>query len=76
MFLPGSGFGSGFQISLDLIKTLHKIDRKFSRQMCLDPVLKNFMDPVCPERLYPDPDPQPCRRTDKVVRGRRSAPHK
>ena len=38
------------------------------QQWCLDPVFKNCMDPdpdpVCPERLYPDPvnirpDPQP-----------------
>ena len=54
-----------------LIKTHHKIDGKFSRQRCLDPdpVFKKCMDPdlVCPERLYPEPDPvnirpdpQPC----------------
>ena len=35
------------------------MDGKFSRQRCLDP------DPVCPERLDPDPvnirpDPKPC----------------
>ena len=37
----------------------HKIDGKFSRQRCLDPVFKKCMDPdpVCPERLDPDPDP-------------------
>ena len=64
------GSGSGFQISLDqqfLIKNLHKIDGKFSRQRCLDP----DPDPVCPERLDPDtgpdpvnirPDPQPWKK--------------
>ena len=35
-----------------LIKNHHKIDGKFSRQRCLDP----DPDPVCPERLDPDPD--------------------
>ena len=52
------GSGSGFQISLDqqfLIKNLHKIDGKFSRQGCLGP--DPNLDPVCPQRLDPDPDP-------------------
>ena len=50
-----------------LIKDHHKIDGKFPRQRCLDPVLKKLMDPdpVCPERLDTDPvcperfDPDP-----------------
>ena len=53
------------------MKTHHKIDGKFSRQRCLDPVFKKCMhpdpDPACPERLDPDlvcperldPDPDP-----------------
>ena len=42
-----------------LIQTHHKIDGKFSKQRCLDPVCPERLDPdpVRPERLDPDSNP-------------------